>query len=184
MNTEQAIKALECCNSIGGCKICPYALNGQPDIYGDCVTKMTEGTLALIKEQQEEIEKYKKLADLNEQDNKDTCELLFKEEEKCKDLQAHNENLRRENKYLRERLAEEAEIKEDMRKAYGEYEETTGLKQIRADTVKKMQDIIAARFAVSKVHYMRDEGVTTTYELTNWQLDQIAKEILEGTQND
>lgn len=54
-------------------------------------------------------------------------------------------------------------------------------KAVKADTVKKIQDIIAARFAVSKVHYMRDEGITTTYELTNWQLDQIAKEILEGT---
>lgn len=32
-----------------------------------------------------------------------------------KELQAHNENLKKENKYLRERLAEEAEIKEDMK---------------------------------------------------------------------
>ena len=32
-----------------------------------------------------------------------------------KELQAHNENLAKENKYLRERLAEEAEIKEDMK---------------------------------------------------------------------
>ena len=31
-----------------------------------------------------------------------------------KELQAHNENLKRENKYLRERLAEEAEHKDDM----------------------------------------------------------------------
>lgn len=31
-----------------------------------------------------------------------------------KELQAHNENLKKENKYLRERLAEEAEHKEDM----------------------------------------------------------------------
>lgn len=32
-----------------------------------------------------------------------------------KDLQAHNENLKKENKYLRERLAEEMEHKEDMK---------------------------------------------------------------------
>lgn len=31
-----------------------------------------------------------------------------------KELQAHNENLIKENKYLRERLKEEAELKEDM----------------------------------------------------------------------
>lgn len=33
----------------------------------------------------------------------------------AKDYENHNENLKRENKYLRERLAEEAEIKEDMK---------------------------------------------------------------------
>lgn len=32
-----------------------------------------------------------------------------------KEFQAHNENLQKENKYLRERLAEEAEVKEDMK---------------------------------------------------------------------
>jgi fructose-specific phosphotransferase system component IIB len=31
-----------------------------------------------------------------------------------KELQAHNENLKKENKYLRERLAEEMEHREDM----------------------------------------------------------------------
>ena len=32
-----------------------------------------------------------------------------------KELQAHNENLKKENKYLRERLADEREHKEDMK---------------------------------------------------------------------
>jgi regulator of replication initiation timing len=33
----------------------------------------------------------------------------------AKDYEHYNENLKKENKYLRERLAEEAEIKEDMK---------------------------------------------------------------------
>ena len=49
-----------------------------------------------------------------------------------------------------------------------------------ADNVQKMQDIIATKYAVSKVHYVKDEAPTITYQLTNWQLDQIAKEMLEG----
>lgn len=108
MNTEQVIKALEHCSANRDCKLCSY----HKCIA--CVDILLKDALALIKEQQAEIEKYKKLADLNEQDNKDTCELLFKEEDKNKELQAHNENLKRENKYLREKLAEEMEHKEDM----------------------------------------------------------------------
>lgn len=54
------------------------------------------------------------------------------------------------------------------------------IKAIQADTVRKMQSIITENYAVSKVHYVEDEAPTITYQLTNWQLDQIAKELLEG----
>lgn len=74
MNTEQIIKAMECCFSNGSCDGCPYTERV------DCRRELERNALALIKE-----------------------------------LQAHNENLKNENKYLRERLAEEAEIKEDMK---------------------------------------------------------------------
>lgn len=77
VNTEQIIKALECCSSRDdmACDNCP--LDELNNI--DCKRVLFGITLSLIKE-----------------------------------LQAHNENLKKENKYLRERLAEEAEIKEDM----------------------------------------------------------------------
>jgi hypothetical protein len=76
MNTEQIIKALECCGSNPPkCSTCDY--RGKIG-KKDCYDYLKADALALIKE-----------------------------------LQAHNENHKKENKYLRERLAEEAEIKED-----------------------------------------------------------------------
>lgn len=78
MNTEQIIKALECCGSNPPkCSICDY----RGKIWGkDCYDYLKADALALIKE-----------------------------------LQAHNENLKKENKYLRESLADEREHKEDMK---------------------------------------------------------------------
>ena len=77
MNTEQIIKALECCGADDDCvgEECPYYANCQ-----FCITRISKDALALIKE-----------------------------------LQAHNENLKKENKYLRESLADEREHKEDMK---------------------------------------------------------------------
>lgn len=73
MNTEQIIKALECCFSNGSCDGCPYTERV------DCRRELERNALALIKE-----------------------------------LRAYIENFKKENKYLRESLADEREHKEDM----------------------------------------------------------------------
>lgn len=77
MNTEQIIKALECCANEGfqDCENCPLNIPHQPCSK----VKLPRISLALIKE-----------------------------------LQAHNITLKRENKYLRDSLAEERKHKEDM----------------------------------------------------------------------
>lgn len=74
----------------------------------------------------------------------------------AKDYEHHNENLKRENKYLRERLAEEMEHKEDMSVeftcVFGQPHKvsdcpiTEEIDKAKADTVKKMQEKLIAAF--------------------------------------
>lgn len=45
---------------------------------------------------------------------KSVLTIITTDEQKIKELQAHNENLKKENKYLRESLADERKHKEDM----------------------------------------------------------------------
>lgn len=97
MNTEQVIKALECCSK-DCCVGCPYDEIGT---YSECVNTTIKNALALIKSQQKQIK------GLNS-----AIETL---QGVVKDYENHSENLKRENKYLRERLAEEMEHKEDMK---------------------------------------------------------------------
>ena len=49
----------------------------------------------------------------------------------------------------------------------------------KADTVKRMWYKIDANHRISTAHYVGHAEPTITYGLTNWDLDQIAKEILE-----
>jgi hypothetical protein len=97
MNTEQIIKALECCDgTLDGCEDCPYNKDGI-----GCKYRLPTDALALIKEQQAELTFcYDKLTEL---------------EIKCLGLSLHNITLKKEKKYLEDRLKEEMEIKEDMK---------------------------------------------------------------------
>lgn len=54
---DEIIKALECCTSIGGCKKCPYSINGKPKDNGDCGQEMLIDALSLLKEFTEENER-------------------------------------------------------------------------------------------------------------------------------
>ena len=95
VNTETVIKALECCFSNGSCDGCPYTERV------DCRRELERNALALIKQQQAEIEEWQERYLEN-----------FKE---TFPLAIENELLRRKIKYLDIRLKEEMEIKEDMK---------------------------------------------------------------------
>jgi regulator of replication initiation timing len=98
----------------------------------------------------------------------------------AKDYENHSENLQKENKYLRERLAEEMEHKEDMvvvrtARSGGKAAQLNKVIHIKkdeiiADTVKKMQAEIEARCIKGGIY---PAFVART-------IDQIAKEMLEG----
>lgn len=94
MTTEQVIKALECCSGIAKCIDCPYTEVDK------CAMQSAKDAIALITNQMGEIR------GLNS-----AIETL---QGVAKDYEHRNENLVNENKYLRERLAEEMEHKEDM----------------------------------------------------------------------
>ena len=93
MNTEQIIKALECFwHRILTSKL-------AEKVTEDEITAIINAVI-IIKEQQKELTFcYDKLTEL---------------EKECLGLSLHNITLKKENKYLRESLAEEAKIKEDM----------------------------------------------------------------------
>ena len=63
LNAETVKKALECCNTIGGCKVCPYSCNGKPIDNGECGEKVSLDALALINSQEQRI---RELAEENE----------------------------------------------------------------------------------------------------------------------
>ena len=91
------------------------------------------------------------------------------DEQKIKELQAHNENLKKENKYLRERLAEEMEHKEDCF-----FSVDLDIKALKADTVKKMRERLYRELAFLGAK----DKFNKEYFLT--EVDRVAKEILEG----
>lgn len=115
MNTEQIIKALKCCrreNCIG----CPYRWKchqGNP-MHGDALALIEK-----LKAQNETLEIYNKDYKYRNKELQEANEGLAKNCEELEivgdELREWIENLKKENKYLRERLAEEAEIKEDMK---------------------------------------------------------------------
>lgn len=150
MNTEQIVKALECCKSFRdfyACDNCPY---GNAVLADDesCTNRMSQDALALIKE-----------------------------------LQAHNENLQKENKYLRESLADEREHKEDMSVeftcVFGQPHKvsdcpiTEEIDKAKADTVKKMQDKLKATFCPDADYFGCD---------IHSAINEKAKEILNESQ--
>lgn len=166
MERTEIIKALECCSDPTlWCDDCPYDKKSL-----GCKNALIADALALIKEQQEELTYcYDKLTEL---------------EKECLGLSLHNITLKREKKYLEDRLKEEMEIKEDMESLQtavghsdpvGERGEC-GLKHIcMTDTVNKMKE------KVYEVAQCLDE--VDAFFLKE-MIDQIAKEVLEGEQND
>lgn len=161
LKRENIIKALECCISrnLADYHHCPYAPENE------CHRLVLTNALSLINELTEENERLRAQNETLEIIEKD---LRFRNNE----LQKANEGLAKnceeleiEGDELRERIA-------NLKKSYADYEETTGLKQARADTVRKMQTALWANLSPYSNY--------TTAEVGSL-IDQIAKEMLEGT---
>lgn len=90
MTTEQIIKGMKCCGEQRLCSKCPYA-DGQDKV--SCRITLRDDVFALVSNQLAEIR------GLNS-----AIETL---QGVAKDYEHRNENLINENKYLRERIAEE-----------------------------------------------------------------------------
>ena len=113
-----------------------------------------------IKELTEEVADWKAIAEGYQKQFEDCAEdrsRLTEENERLraekevleiteKDLRFRNKELQRCNEGLAKNI-EELEIEGDkVREAYAKYEETTGLKQVRADTVREMQERLDKHF--------------------------------------
>ena len=176
VNTEQIIKALECFHH----RILKSKLAEK--VTEDEITAVINAII-IIKEQQKELTFcYDKLTEL---------------EKECLGLSLHNINLKKENKYLRGRLAEEAEIKEDMSvsELKAKIEELEKGELCKAFTFnKKTIDNIymeAREETVKKMQERLKENAYTESTITGYRymvvdiadIDRIAKEMLEE-QND
>lgn len=181
MTTEQIIKALECCtsaNSVSACMSgCPLYEKEDCECINDD-TALDKYALALIKEQQAQIK-------VLEADRNNYKEWYVQAVGEIKELQAHNENLIKENKYLRERLKEEAELKEDMEDSIRAEIASGGTSchwcedKVKADTVKKMQERLHSTACDIPTKYCTRTDYSLSYRFGDW-VDDIAKEILEG----
>ena len=185
MTAEQIVKALECHLSVGrDCyqATCPLIDDEK------CRVTLKNVVMTFVKDMLSEnrglktaLETMRGVAESYEHQLAQTCTQF---EQERASLNAHNENLWKENKYLRDRLAEEMEHKEDMSVeftcVFGQPHKvsdcpiTEEIDKAKADTVKKMQELINERCI--------EGGIYPAFVANT--IDQIAKEILEGTQND
>lgn len=90
-----------------------------------------------------------------------------------KDLRFRNNELHKCNEGLAKNI-EELEIEGDkVREAYALYEETTGLKQVKVDTIQKMQE------RLKEVFCSDSENIRNTDGYIRYVIDKIVKEMLE-----
>ena len=178
MKREQIIKALECCYGKERCSDCPFYMGEGIT----CNIGLGYYAYSLIKELTEERKDFEIRALRAEnqagiyQDRYETAKV---DNER---LTEENERLRVQNEKWQTVALKQEDIMQTIaqeKQAY--YDE---LLTIRDDTVREFQAKITADYAVSKVHYVKDEAPIITYQLTNLQLDQIAKEILNKTEDE
>ena len=170
MERNLIIKALECClEPVRRCGQCQYVFLCE-NLYTDIISLINELTVELdamrgaansykmhnekLTEENERLKAQKEVLEITEKD------LRFKN----KELQKCNESLAKN--------IEELEIEGDkVREAYSFYEETTGLKKVRADTVRKMQERLKTCF--------EDNTKYDGFRISVW-IDRIANEVMEG----
>ncbi len=173
LNREQIIKALECCAS-EGCETCPYS---RMPTLANCVLFTMGNALALIKELTEDVERVAKqcaeiIVECDERDAerlKEVADLKAIAEQ----YQKQFEDCYEENERLTTSCTE---LEQVCKKWQGRL--NIECEYTRADTVRKMQDAFAVHFGT-----YTDKDTVKVLDVFRL-LDQIAKEMSEGANND
>ena len=159
LNRENIIKALECCKVGDDCWACPYDNVG---VYSQCVPKLLEDALALIKSQEQRIE------ELSEE-TKSLTKTVKVRGETIEKLQFSVSNISEDNRKLTEENERLRAIPEQLHKEMSE-RMVEECKIARKLAVRKMQsEINKTLSALCK----GDVGEIRRI------IDQIAKEMLE-----
>ena len=173
LNREQIIKALECCAVWGDCQECHYAGVPYKSRTDCCTYNSTRDALALIKELTEEAQTYKRHHDIMD------CE--------CARLEKMNDDLTKENERLRNKITCQVIIPDEkMEEIKNECLSRVELdiKAIQTDTVRKMQERLKAKVNADLDRcYALGLSVAGPFSLFIDEIDQIAKEMLEGESN-
>ena len=179
---EEIVKALECCQNHEGdnCHICPYHYTSD-GFNHNCKEDMCTYAFALINEltvERDELKQHndylkvlidnafvKKLQDCNEI----SATKAVAEAEMWRRIALREKELIEENERLRDALNRTEKALIVLDKAHNElFTDTFRIEaEAKADTVRKMQEKIKAKSEYG------------TINISPWQLDQIAKELLE-----
>lgn len=182
LNAEQVKKAFEHCINRKDCSACVIK---SKELRSGCIGRprvFFKNALALIKSQEQRI---RELTEENEAWQKQSIATEEKADKAYYELACEVEDLRKENKKLHAScteltrkcasLTEENERLREQNERYAELEEgcyVTGYKNIKADTVRKMQERLRDRHLTAT-----NPNVICLYES---ELDQIVKKISEG----
>lgn len=159
LNAKQVKKGLECCltTSEGDCIACGY--RGKKDgLFITCTNCLMADALALINKQETE---YNELYEL--------CESYRIERDAMRgaanSYKLHCKTLEKENESLKTLLDESYDAQNT----------------VRADTVRKMQTLIEEKADSCDICLINShKPIDIIYQIFKKQLDQIAKEMLEG----
>ena len=201
MDREQIIKALECCKSfrdLHACDVCPYFRVELGD-NESCSNRMAQDAFALIKELTVELEAMRGAANSYKMHNEKLTEVVERSETArgCKEsvdngFSSSVTELQRENERLRGILLQFTDIvhKWGNKNGYDTSEislipilneEAEITKQIRADTVRKMQTAIKEYYSKSCYRPTKQHPVKhTQIEHLFYIVDGIAKELIDG----
>jgi hypothetical protein len=167
MNADAIVKALKCCNVPSGraCSECPYHEVGE-----ECRTQRNKDAVEFILKLTEENEKLKGEIHIRDEIIDYRGAEILRHDECIRTLHKEIENLKADLKYAEEeyeRVYEQAEADIRGNMADGGTSCHWCIAGHRADAVRKMQEKILAKSEYG------------TINISPWQLDQIAKEILE-----
>ena len=162
LDREQIIKALECCLVESNCTNCP--LHHQYEI--DCLKYAGVKTLSLINKLTEDVEW--------------SAKRILKADKKVAELTEENAELTRKLEIANLEIECKVRICESYMLQYGTVaDKEVWLKKERADTVRKMQEIINERLDISVEGYSSEEVKSDVRDM----VDQIAEEMIGGDNN-